>query len=334
MTHIIIDKSSCGYGNFIKKSEKLFLDVKDSCFHEYSEKNFNTIPTKKSNLEFLDNRVKVLIEATPGPFHNITGVYGAIANALDMFESPLFIINTSRIKPPHCSESLMAFFYYFLEDSGIDYVCVDSDNSVGIFIDSFYLFKSDEYPIPNAINKIHDMFLRYVKDKSVVPYRKVYVSRKKVNSSIPVYQVPDKNYLVRIDNEVEVEKFFKSNGFEIVYPEDFKSLKEQINYFYSVKTLASISGGGALNLIFMQEGCNVVEIVSPLFSGYGEEIKNLDTKEPVNWAIAHHNFFSNISFKRNLNYVGIPSSEKKASIAIGRLINSKPAMSVIGENNK
>jgi hypothetical protein len=333
MSHIIIDGASSKYGNFISKPKKTFLDVKETSFEEYSEEMFSHLPDKKNNLNLVGDRVKVLIEASPSPFHYVTGIYGSIANALEIFDNPLFIINTSRIKSPHCSQSLVSFLYYFLQDNNIDYVSVDSEDSVGILIDNYYLFTFGEYPIPNAINKIHNMFLKYVDDKDATPYKKVYVSRKKVNTGIPVYKILDESYLIRIDNELEIENFFKSNGFEIVYPEDFKSLRDQVNYFYSAKTVASISGGGALNLIFMQEGGNAIEIVSPLFSGYGAEIKDLDTGEPANWVIAHHNFFSNISFKRKLNYVGISSPEKKASIALGRIINSKAAMSIIGDAN-
>lgn len=330
MTHIIVDESSYKYGNFMHSPEKCFLRVTETSFKECSEEDLKSITDKKNNLNLVGDRDKVLIEVNPGAFHHITGFYGSIANALEMFNNPLFVINVSKIKAGDCSESFISFFYYFLDDMNIDHVCVDWEDNVGITINNFYLFKFGEYPIPNAINKIHKMFLKYVDDKSAIAYKKVYVSRKKVTGA-PLYQVQDKNYLIRIDDETKIEKFFQARGFEIVYPEDFKSLKDQINYFHTVKTLASISGGGALNLIFMQDGGNVLEIVSPLFSGYGSEIKDLDTGEPANWVLAHHNFFSNISFKRNLSYVGIPSSEKKSEIVLKRIINSKPAMSLIGE---
>ena len=329
MNNIIADQISSLHGNFNRVSEKTFIDVLGTSFKQYTEKDF---PTKKNNLDLVDGRVKVLIEGHSSPFHYITGIYGAIANALEMFENPLFIINTSKIQDPYCSKPLVEFLYFFLQDNEIDYLCVNSEEDLGFFIDNFYVFPFGEYPIPNAINKIHNMFLKYVEDKSVVPYKKVYISRRKVNTGIPAYAMPDDDYLIRIDDEIAVEDFFKSMGFEVVYPEDFKSLRDQINYFYSVKTLASISGGGALNLIFMQNNSNVVEIISPLFSGYGEAMDS-DLIAPANWVIAHHNFFSNISFKRNLNYVGISSPEKRASVALGRIINSRAAMSIIEEAN-
>jgi len=331
MDHIIVDEISVPSGNFIKETEKKFAYVEDHFFKLYSESNFDTLHNKRNNLDLTGDRIKVLIEASPAPFHYITGIFGAIANALDMFDNPLIVINVSKIRPPFCNQSLVQFFYYFLEDNNIDYICVDSVDDVRILLDNFYLFPFAEYTIPNSINKIHNMFLKYVKNNDITPTKKVYISRRRVNSGAAIYQVPDKNYLIRIDDEVPVENFFKSNGFEIVYPEDFKSLKEQINYFYNVKTIASISGGGAINLIFMQSGSNVIELISPLFSPIGEE--DLPEGKMINnWVIAHHNFFSNIAYKRELNYIGISNPEKKSSMVLNKIINSKAAMSIIKEN--
>lgn len=330
MTHIMIDKNNYEYGNFKKETEKKFVYVGNSFFEIYSEKDTAGLPGKKNTLDLTGDRVKVLIEASPAAFHYITGVYGSIANALEIFENPLLIINTSKIRSPFCSQKLISFLYYFLEDNNIDYICIDSEDSTRMIVDNFYRFPFGDYPIPNAINKIHEMFLKYVDNRDVVPNKKVYISRKKVNTGLPAYDVPDKNYLIRVDNEEAIENFFKTNGFEVVYPEDFKSLKEQINYFYDVKTAVLISGGGAINLIFMQNGGNCIELVTPLFSVYGE-VKEMKDTELGNWVISHHNFISNISFKRDLDYIGLSNFEKKSDIILNKIIKNKSAMCLIGE---
>lgn len=328
--HVTIDRNSHEFGNFEPHHGEFFIDVSSHSFEKYFKEDVDNIPVKKINLNLINDRVKVLIEAHDSPFHYLTGIYGAISNALDMFDNPLIVINMSRIKSPFCSQKMVAFLYHFLEDNNIDYFCVDKEDSVGIHINNFFLYKFGEYPIPNSINGIHNMFLKYVEDINITPYKKVYVGRKMVKTELPPINKGQESDLIRIDDEDKLENFFKSHGFEIIYPEDFKSFKDQINYFYSVKTIASITGGGAMNLVFMQNGGNVIEIISPIYSLFNGK-GNPEGKEYGDWIISHHNFFSNISYKRELIYTGISNPEKKADDAINKIINSNAAMSVIRE---
>jgi hypothetical protein len=101
--------------------------------------------------------------------------------------------------------------------------------------------------------------------------RNIFISREKYNVE----------YLERIEefrskqryykDEKRLEDFFKSNGYEIVYAEDY-GLIEQIKLFSEAKTIASVSGTGLFNLFWGNEQTKGVEImVNPLFRYHYKE---------------------------------------------------------------
>jgi capsular polysaccharide biosynthesis protein len=59
-----------------------------------------------------------------------------------------------------------------------------------------------------------------------------------------------------LEEEVRLEKYFTSKGYEIIDPEDL-SFYEQINYYYNATHIASIRGSGLFNTIFCQEDANI-----------------------------------------------------------------------------
>jgi hypothetical protein len=100
-----------------------------------------------------------------------------------------------------------------------------------------------------------------VKPEPVHPHRKVYLTRRLDQA---------KNGDDRASNEELLEQYFSSKGFEIVYAEQFKDIYEQINFFNEVRLLASTTGAGLTNMLFMQPEQAVIEIVSPILLGDAE----------------------------------------------------------------
>lgn len=112
-------------------------------------------------------------------------------------------------------------------------------------------------------------------DPSPMPFRKAYLSRKKVANGLTVHlsdensfspDSPNYTFAQRIDDSDRLEKYMIDKGFEIVYPEDFAGLKEQIEYMRTVRTLVSISGGGLINTLFMQPGQTVIELQTEIIT--------------------------------------------------------------------
>jgi hypothetical protein len=135
------------------------------------------------------------------------------------------------------------------------------------------------------------------------PSRKIYISRKSFVSRD-----------VRIDNEEAIENYFIEKGFEIVYPENIASFKEQFELLNSCSTLAALSGSGLTGLLFMQENQEVIEIVSELMVGSTTEDDGTTT---FDYGIHdHYKEFS--SFKKH-KYVSVLNMEKQAELVKTRL---------------
>jgi hypothetical protein len=124
-----------------------------------------------------------------------------------------------------------------------------------------------------AIDIIRKDFEPYLAPKK---NRNVFISRERYN----------KSYLERINefrsqqryykDEEELENFFRSEGYEIVYAEDY-GLIEQIKLFSESKTIASVAGAGLFNLFWGNKDTVVVEIMTnPLyryhFKEFGEHV--------------------------------------------------------------
>jgi capsular polysaccharide biosynthesis protein len=115
------------------------------------------------------------------------------------------------------------------------------------------------------IQRLSKEFIGAARERAQEPTKKIYLSRRAaVEALIKTFNEPvdiTKYPSYRIDDEAELEDFFKSNGYEIVYPEDFNSMEEQISYMQQVKVFVSISGSGFLNQLFMNSDTHVMELM-------------------------------------------------------------------------
>jgi capsular polysaccharide biosynthesis protein len=118
------------------------------------------------------------------------------------------------------------------------------------------------------------------------PSKKVFISRKYDN-----YKDNSEN---RNINQDEVEDFFRSMGFEVIYGEGFSSLKEQMGFFNEVAVFAGFTGSGLTSSMFMQPGQTLIEIVCPLKFGVGQVIE-----------YEIHNFYKTISMLKKHRYLAI-----------------------------
>ncbi|UZD22072.1 glycosyltransferase family 61 protein [Algoriphagus halophytocola] len=78
------------------------------------------------------------------------------------------------------------------------------------------------------------------------PHKKIYVSRK---------LAPKR----KAHNELDVELLVRKKGYEIIYAEKL-SVKQQIELMAETKTLVALHGAALTNMLFMQEGQNVIEL--------------------------------------------------------------------------
>jgi hypothetical protein len=107
-------------------------------------------------------------------------------------------------------------------------------------------------------------------------FRNIVISRERYN----------KSYLERINeirsqqryykDEKDLEDFFRSEGYEIIYAEDY-GLIDQVKLFSEAKTIASVAGAGLFNLLWGNENTRIIEIMTnPLyryhFKEFGEHV--------------------------------------------------------------
>lgn len=124
-----------------------------------------------------------------------------------------------------------------------------------------------------AIDTIIKDFEEYIVPRK---FRKIFISRERYNQ----------RYLNRINelrsqqryykDEKQLEDFFRSEGYEIVYAEDY-GLIDQIKLFSEAKTIASVAGAGLFNLLWSNKNTKIIEImINPLyryhFKEFGEHV--------------------------------------------------------------
>jgi hypothetical protein len=124
-----------------------------------------------------------------------------------------------------------------------------------------------------AIDTIRKDFEEYIVPRK---FRNIFISRERYNQK----------YLERINelrsqqrfykDEKQLEDFFKSEGYEIVYAEDY-GLIDQIKLFSEAKTIASVAGAGLFSLLWSNKNTKVIEIMTnPLyryhFKEFGEHV--------------------------------------------------------------
>jgi hypothetical protein len=136
----------------------------------------------------------------------------------------------------------------------------------------------------------------------------------------------------RIDDHSKIEKIFLDLGFEIVYPEDFNNFQEQLDFFYSVKSLASITSSGIVNAVFMPPGGNIIEIVTPLITQSpvvsNEYLKKhnvnpTDYEIDINTVQEIHMFYHNLAFFKDHTYIGIPNYSRDSDKLQAFIDNNK-----------
>jgi hypothetical protein len=206
-------------------------------------------------------------------------------------------------------------------------------------ISSTYVIRPGEFIVVNnfeflidvsgsmdCISELVEFFRDSDLDTSMPAVEKVYLSRRRTISNLPIplelsqsYDDPQvrKKYEYttndRIDDERRVETCFIDLGYTVVCPEDFTSFREQVNFFSRVKSIASVTSAGLANCIFMKPGGTVLELTTPLITPYAHdsELKSV------------HSFYQMLSiFKKHL-YISIPH-ERVASDVVSIIESNGP----------
>lgn len=271
---------------------------------------------------FLSEDKKIFLKVSGSQFHLLYDTIGVVFHLFDKDPETLFILNTGEVNSNSLISNLREFFFKLLDFYKIRYEIYASDlqdNKVNA--KNFYRRKDVQQDIFS--HKVATSLARYTRpfiiNKNVEPFKKIYLSRRIANSkknityghTWPVVQLPEQ-FFNRVDDEEKLENFFSEHGFEVVYPENFKTFEEQINFFREVKTLVSLSGAGLSNALFMQDNCNVVELFTShwiwINAKGNDSIRQLREEE--------HFFYNSIAFEKGQEYIAVNNKEKSAEEVI------------------
>lgn len=126
-----------------------------------------------------------------------------------------------------------------------------------------------------------------------------------------IYQFSD-----RVDDEKALEDYFRDLGFDIVYPEDIPSYKDQLQLIASSRVLMSLTSSAMSPCFVMAPNTTVVEIATPLMTYIRED----GTPHPE--YLDFHDHYKILSSIRNSFYACIPNKHRSAKDVINTIENT------------
>ena len=302
--------------------------------------------------EIIDERIKFLLPIDFSFFHFIKDCIGRVANAYEIclknnYSNYLFIFPYDLIQ----NENLN-FLKKYLKNLKIDYIFLEKSNYIlkanKIYYEETNFHDLIPHPSINIYETCKELF---IENKEIKPFKKVYLTRRLTGSTLMENDLYNQNEKIEIKDgsirpftnirlfeEEKIENFFEKNGFEIICPENtFNNIEDQIKYFYEVKTLVSLSGGGLGNIFFMQPETNVIELQTDII----QSRENLHGPYPfgkeniyetnIYYEQQLHDLFFIITSCRNIFYHSIPNIDLQAETLLNKIKFNKALMNLIEE---
>jgi capsular polysaccharide biosynthesis protein len=267
-----------------------------------------TAPEGSNALNFLeDGKIYIFMESNSNFFHFFYNLMIPALKFLSHFENNNlhFVFDNRFLKVP--KDNYDNLIIDLLEEKKINYTMINGDSNE--FVNAKNFVPVNCTFLPEGVDFLYDYLIDKYQVSQVSPNKKIYISRKKQN-------VQEK----RVDNEGDLELFFQGLGFEVVYPEEISTFKEQFELFNSCSVLAGLTGSGLANLLFMQKGQTVMELVTKLeIRGGDEEIQN-----------EIHNFYKELStYKEHvlMNVFNMEKSNVEIKKKITRVLQSLRSIS-------
>jgi hypothetical protein len=273
------------------------------------------------SLNLIDGRKKLVKSFCRSYYHSVLDNLSELISAIEEHPDHDVILDISHIADLLDNEiqgwEFIHHFMRILQDKKIKYKLIKLLDYDIIYIDNFIVA---DYPgdTSKKTKTIYDFFKPSINTKDEKPFRNVFISRKFATNQ-NLEELDDPNIRSeglsfmsdsRMDDHEELEKIFIDLGYEIVYSEMFDSFQDQIDYFHTAKTVASLTGSGLTNGAFMQPGGTLIEITTPLVVSIpapGEPTKNLKN---LYYVQELHNFYKNIAYYQDLYYFTIQNPSR------------------------
>jgi capsular polysaccharide biosynthesis protein len=254
-------------------------------------------PEGPSSISFLEDNKTYVIMDSGSKYHHF--LINLMMPALMVLEEVShkglhFVLCNLNMRP--LGENFDNLLVELLEENNIRYTEVD--NSKFTYINAKNFIPINGADLDSGVPLLYNYFLSKYNVVTETPNKKIYISRKN-------YSSPD----IRVDNEEILENYFIEKGFQIVYPEDIPTFKEQFELFNSCSTLAALSGSGLTSLMFLQENQKVVEILTEVMVGH-----TISDDLTVDIVYGIHDHYRYMALLKNHTYLAVLNSEKQAEL--------------------
>jgi hypothetical protein len=123
----------------------------------------------------------------------------------------------------------------------------------------------------------------------------------------------------RLDDELALESYLKTLGFEILIPEDFENYQDQLDKISEAKILMSVTSASLHAGMVLQPGSTIVELCT---------IMDIPNGSDVEFMIRHgffHEHYRSMAMIQKYPYIAIPNISRKTQDIID-YIESNPAI--------
>lgn len=266
-----------------------------------------------TTLNLIDNKKKLVQTICNSFYHSIMDDMSEILYALEKHPDYDLIIDISDVyKSLYSPNAEWDFFNMFVETlrkNGTNVDLVQLKNYDIIYMDNFRIV-SFIYESGRKSNLVYEFFKQNVTNPDTKPTKNVFVSRGRMprRGDMDIDGLSYKND-ERMDNHKELEDYFAGLGYDIIHAEKFTSFQEQLDYFYSVKNIVSLTGSGLTNAAFMQPGGSMFEIVTPLVVSVPPPDGPKDTTNPF-YVQEIHNFYKNLAYYQNHTFACVQNPNR------------------------
>lgn len=281
---------------------------------------------------------KVMLVMKPGMFHmNVD----TLALALEIINDSDYDIIIDTKHSSHLTamgDHLLEEYFYYV----IDHLNKINNNRIKLFssakcdaycLDNYFYVTNEWKPNASSIldlmSTVKDLF--HISSAVANENKKIYLSRRYVEKRGPYGRdiiVENKNFTRfrmddRIVDEEILEGYFHNNGFEVIAPEEFKTIQEQVSFFSDASMIVSSTSSGIANSLFMPARSKVVELVTPFI---------VDNNLEGTWSIVEllHGQYGPLAYILDHDYARIPNYNRNSNEIVSRIESSNSIKGFLG----
>lgn len=278
-------------------------------------------------LDLRSDKLKVLFSGGYGPYNFFQLSIPNVIRMAEEFPDATFIFDYSHVFKEGTGKTFVPFTKKVLDLLGIENYFINNDLLPGVIVNNFIQVNTGELNVThNNVITAARLYAEAAEVRSnVVPFRTVYLSRRNITNRN--YQSLDDGLSskedCRIYSEPVLEKYLSGLGVQIVAPEDFETMDDQVRFFYETKTLISTTSSGLANALFMQDNTKIVEFATTMPFILSGTLGDSEGEEQL------HHIYRHLAYLTNKEYISVPNYSRQAVDLIGIIEESELLQKVL-----